>query len=328
MKQKIRWGILGTGNIAHSFATGLPFLPDAELLAVGSRSQATADAFGDAFGVPRRYASYEELVGDADVDVIYISTPHPFHRENTLLCLEAGKAVLCEKPFAMNAREAEEMIGCARSKKVFLMEAMWTRFVPVMVRLRELLRAAAIGEVRMVAADFGFQADFDPESRLFDRDMGGGALLDVGVYPVALASMVFGAPSEVVGLAHLGETGCDEQSAMLLGHPGGRLAILYTAIRIDTPQVATLMGTAGSITIHAPWWKPARLTLARSGAEPEVFDLPFDANGYNYEAAAVMEALRAGKLEDETMPLDETLAIMRTLDRIRAEWGLSYPADA
>ena len=327
MEQKIRWGILGTGNIAHQFARGVSVLTDAELVAVGSRSQETADAFGDEFGVDRRHPSYEALANDPGVDAIYISTPHSLHRENSLLCLNAGKAVLCEKPFMINACEAVDVVDAAREKRLFLMEAMWTRFLPVMVRVKELLAEQTIGDVQMLAADFGFRTNVNPQHRLFDPALGGGALLDVGVYPVSLASMIFGAPARVAGVAHLGETGVDEQGAMVLGYDGGQIASLYTAVRTNTPHDALIMGTKGSIKINSPWWKPTALTLLVDGADPAVIELPYEGNGYNYEAAEVGRCLRAGKLESDQMPLDETLAIMRTLDQIRAEWGLQYPMD-
>ena len=327
MSQKVRWGILGTGNIAHQFARGLTALPEAELVAVGSRSQGTADAFGDEFGVAHRHASYEALAGDPEVEAIYVSTPHSYHKDNTLLCLEAGKAVLCEKPFAINAREAQEMIRFAREKRVFLMEAMWTRFLPVLVRVRQLLAEQAIGEVRMLSADFGFRTEARPESRLFNPELGGGALLDVGVYPVSLASMIFGTPSRIAGLAHLGEMGVDEQGAMILMYGGGQIATLYTAIRTNTPHEATIMGTQGSIRLHSPWWKGTAMTLSVRGGEDEVIDLPFEGNGYNYEAAEVGRCLREGRLESDQMPLDETLAIMQVMDQIREQWGLRYPMD-
>ncbi len=327
MEQSIRWGILGTGNIAHQFARGLAALADAKLVAVGSRSQSAANAFGDELGVERRHPTYEDLARDPGVDAIYISTPHPFHKANSLLCLEAGKAVLCEKPFAINAREAEEVIRYARRHRRFLMEAMWTRFLPVLVRTRELLARHAIGEVRMLTADFGFRTSFDPRGRLFDPALGGGALLDVGVYSVALASMVLGAPIQIATLAHLGETGVDEQSGTVLGFAGGALALLSSAVRANTPQQVVISGTEGSITLHSPWWKGDKLTLVRSGKQPEQIDLPYTGNGYNYEAAEVARCLREGKLESDVMPLDETIAIMKTMDQIRAQWGLKYPME-
>jgi predicted dehydrogenase len=327
MARKIRWGIIGTGNIAKQFARGLAVLPDAELVAVGSRTPTSASAFADTFDVPHRHSSYEELARDPDLDVVYIATPHSLHRENTLLCLEAGKAVLCEKPFAINAAEAEEMIGLARERGLFVMEAMWSRFFPAMGKVRELLAAGVIGQVRLLTVDFGFRAQFNPQSRLFNPELGGGALLDVGVYTVSLASMVFGSPTRVASLAHLGQTGVDEQAGVILGYEGGQLAVLSTAIRTASPQDATLMGTEGHLRIDPRWWMPTRLTLSASGQEDKVVELPFTGNGYNYEAAEVMACLRAGKLESDVMPLDETLSIMHTMDQIRAQWGLRYPME-
>lgn len=328
MTHKIRWGILSTGFIAKTFAEGLAVLPDAELIAVGSRTQASADSFGKLFDIPRRYASYEALAQDPDVDVIYVATPHPFHKENSLLCLEAGKAVLCEKPFAINAEEAEAVIKVAQAKQLFIMEAMWTRFIPLMVKLRQLLAEGAIGEVRMLTADFGFRIPFNAQSRLLNPELGGGALLDVGIYPVSLAFMLFGgAPAEITSMAHLGQTGVDEQAAITFRYPEGQLALLHTAVRTETPQEAIIMGTEGRIKIHAPWWRPSRLTLSLPRQPDEVIDIPYHGNGYNYEAAEVMRCLRAGKLQSDTMPHEETLTIMQTLDKIRAQWGLSYPSE-
>lgn len=323
----IRWGILGTGNIAKQFARGLAELDDAKLVAVGSRTAEGAAAFAQQFGAERSHTSYEALANDPDVDAIYIATPHPMHKENTILCLEAGKAVLCEKPFAMNAREAGEMIDVARSRGIFLMEAMWTRFLPHMVRLRELLASGAIGELRMLQADFGFRTGFNPKHRLFNPDLGGGALLDVGIYPASLASMLFGAPERVTGMATMGETGVDEQSAMLFGYAGGQIAILSQAVRTNTPHEALLLGTAGRIRIHGSWWKATTMTLSADGKPDELIDVPSPGNGYNYEAAEVGRCLRAGLTESATMPLDETLATMRALDEMRAQWGLRYPGE-
>jgi predicted dehydrogenase len=325
--QKFRWGIISTGYIADLFAKGLQAIPDAELLAVGSRSQATADEFGKRFNVPHCYASYEEVANDPDVDAVYIGTPHPFHKDNTLMCLRAGKAVLCEKPFAINMREAEEMVRLAREKRLFLMEAMWTRFFPLMVRVRQLLAEGVIGEVRMVQADFGFRTNFNPEHRLFALELGGGALLDVGIYPLSFASMVLGTPTRVVGLAELGETGSDEQSAFILSYPGGQLAVLSCAVRTETPQEARIFGTKGYIRIHSQFWRPRAMTLTLNGKADEVIDVPHEGNGYNYQAMEVATCVRAGKLESTVMPLDESLALMRTMDEIRGQWGLKYPTE-
>ena len=327
MSNKVRWGIIGTGHIAKQFAEGLLSLPEAELVAVGSRSQASADDFAAWYGIPHRHATYAGLANDPDVDAVYVATPNPFHKDNSLLCLNAGKAVLCEKPFALNAAQTKEVIKLARAKKLFLMEAMWTRFLPVMVEVRALLAEDAIGDVRMLTADFGFRADWNPKSRLLNPELGGGALLDVGVYTLSLASAVFGIPTRVAGLAHLGATGVDEQVGIVLGYGQGQLAILCAAVRTDSPQEARLMGTEGSIRIHSQWWRPTALTLSKTDEADEIVERPYSSTGYNYEAAEVMACLRAGKLESDIMPLDETLAIMKTMDQLRAQWNLKYPME-
>ena len=324
-----RWGILGTGTIAHKFATGLEDADSAQLIAVGSRSQAGADRFGDACAVPRRHASYEALVGDPEIDVIYVAVPHPMHHDAMRLCLDAGKPVLCEKPFTVNARDARDVIDTARQRKLFLMEAMWTRYLPAVVRFRELIAAGAIGDPLLLTADFGFRvANPDPASRLFNVRLGGGALLDVGVYTVSLASMVFGAPTGVSGIPQIGDTGVDELTAITLTYDGGRMAQLNCAIRVNTAIGATLFGTDGSLTLGSPWYAASRLTLNRTNGDPEQIDLPYRGNGYNYEAEEVGRCLDEGLLESPVMPLDETLRIMETLDAVRAPWAVRYPGDA
>jgi dihydrodiol dehydrogenase / D-xylose 1-dehydrogenase (NADP) len=325
--KKVRWGILGTGAIARQFVRGLRSLPDAEVFAVGSRSEASASKFADKRNISHRHAGYAGLASDPDVDVVYIATPHPFHAENATLCLEAGKPVLCEKPFTVNAAEAERVVGLAREKSLFLMEGMWTRFFPLMEEVRRLVSTGALGEVRMLNVDFGFRAEADPGSRLFAPWLGGGALLDVGVYCVSFASMVLGPPSGSVGIPHLGDTGVDEQASIILEHEGGRLANLSVGIRTTTPQEATIMGTEGYVRIHHPWWRPHSMTISRPGEEDETIEAPVTGNGFNYEAAEVMRCLEAGKTESNIMPLDETISVLRTMDGIREAWGLRYPGE-
>jgi len=327
MKRTIRWGILGTGWIANEFAQGLVQLSDAELVAVGSRTIESAQRFGERYGVPHRHASYEAVVNDAAVDVIYVATPNPLHKEHVLLCLGSGKPVLCEKPFALNSREAEAMIQVAREKRLFLMEAMWSRFFPLMAKVRSLLADGAIGDVQMLAADLGIHFGFDPSDRRYALDLGGGALLDLGVYLVSLASMIMGAPAEIATQAHLGETGVDEQAGIVLRYDQGRLSTLYTSIRADSPVEAIIMGTRGQIRLHSWWIRPDTLTLRVTDQETTTIEMPFEGNGYQFEAAAVMACLRANRLESDVMSLDETLSIMRTLDTIRAQWGLKYPTE-
>jgi len=326
MTATIRWGILGTGAIAEKFAHGLSFVPQAELVAVGSRFSESAQAFGRKFNIPKRFGSYERLASDSDVEVVYVATPHTQHAENCLLLLQEGKAVLCEKPFTINASEASNVISLARERKLFLMEGMWTRFLPSMVKVRELIREGAIGDIQMVNAGFGFRAAYDPGHRLFDPALGGGALLDVGIYSISLSSMTLGYPKNVISSVHLGETGVDEQGAIVLGYEKGKLAVLTMAIRAELPQEAYIVGTEGRICIHSPWWRAEKVTLV-AGETEDVYDLSFKGNGLNYEAEEVMECLRQEKAESETMPLNETLAIMKICDQIRGLWGLKYPTE-
>jgi predicted dehydrogenase len=327
MTTPVRWGILGLGTIARTFAKGLAAIPDAELVAVGSRSAAKAAAFAAEFGAERSHGSYEALAADPGIDAIYVATPHPMHKDDAILCLEAGKAVLCEKPFTVNAAELEAVIAVARRRKVFLMEAMWTRFLPAMVRVREWLAAGRIGQPRLVTADFGFRCEWDPQSRLLAPAMAGGGLLDVGIYTVAFAAMVFGPrPERVTGFAHLGETGVDEQAAFVLGYAGGALASLTCGVRTATAHHARIDGTEGRIEVGPPFWKATRATLT-VGEHQETIDQPHQANGYEYEAMEVARCLRAGLLESPVVPLDESLALMRVLDRLRQEFGLRYPMD-
>jgi predicted dehydrogenase len=325
--EPVRWGILGTGAIAEKFATGLSSVPDATLAAIGSRARESGERFAARFGAGRVHGSYEGLANDPEIDIIYIATPHPMHHPNARLCLEAGKAVLCEKPFTINAQQAADLIALARERNVFLMEAMWTRFLPLFGRLRDLLAEGVIGEPRILTADFGFKHGGDATHRLFSPELAGGALLDVGVYVCSLASMIFGRPERIASLADLGETGVDEQSAITFGYAGGQLAQLTVAVRVDTPQDVTLMGTEGFIRIHPLWWKGTRLTISRPGQPDETIEAPFEGNGYNYEAAEAMRCLRAGLIESPGMPHAETLAIIETLDAIRGQWGLRYPME-
>lgn len=328
MGDRYRWGILSTGKIAGAFAAALKAMPGAELLAVGSRGAASAARFGEQWAVPRRYASYEALAADPDIDVVYIATPHSLHAANTRLCLEAGKAVLCEKPLAMNAQEAAEMIALARARGLFLMEALWSRFLPAWQRARELVAEGAIGELRLVQANFGFPAPPNPAGRLLNPALGGGTLLDIGIYPINLAVMMLGLPERVSSQAHLGPTGVDEQAAYLFHYPSGALAILHSSFQVRTSNEAELVGTRGRIRLPAPFHHPETLFLIREGEAEQRIDCSLAGSGYRYEAEAVQRALRAGQIECETMPHAESLAIMALMDQLRAAWELRYPMEA
>jgi predicted dehydrogenase len=327
MKKIIRWGILGPGRISRTFAAGLSEAEGAELAAVGSRSAERAGAFAAEFGCARSWGSYEELAADPEVDAVYVGTPHTCHEQNVLLCLGAGKHVLVEKPFAINAEQTGRMIRAARENDRLLMEAMWTRFLPTLVRVREIVARGDIGEVRMVTADFGFRAPHDPRSRLFDPALGGGSLLDLGVYPLTLASMLCGEPSEVRALANLGATGVDEEAAVILKHRGGELAVIHAALRFDTPRHAFILGTAGRIEIMFPWWASSQLRLQVRDQPEELLHLPHRGGGYAHEAEEFMDLVRTGARDSQVMPLAESLSIMKTMDLIRDQWGLAYPGE-
>lgn len=310
--RKFRWGILGTGGMAKNFAEALAIIPDAELVAIGSRNCNTAEEFAKAYNVPRAYGSYKDLVEDDSVDAVYISTPNKSHKDDSLLCLQSQKHVLCEKPFTTNAYEAEEVIICARKNKLFLMEAMWTRFLPAIVKLRHLLTGGVIGEVRMLFADMSYKGDLNPE-------IGRGSLLDLGVYTVSFASMLFGTPDRVCSMASFGTTGVDEQAGYILGYPGDQLAVLSSTLRLTTPKNATIVGTEGCIQVEH-FWSATKMLIEIKGREPEVIKLPIEGNGYNYQAQEVMNCVSEGKLESDVISLDESLSIMQTMDKIRKSW--------
>ncbi|WNS41347.1 Gfo/Idh/MocA family oxidoreductase [Paenibacillus sp. MMS20-IR301] len=324
----IKWGILSTGWIAHQFATDLAHASNGTAYAVGSRSQESADEFAKNHGIPVAYATYEDLVNDPEVDAIYIGTPHPFHKENALLALRAGKAVLCEKPFTVNSAELEEIVAYAREKKLFLMEAMWSRYLPANVKVREWLAADRIGEVRLVKADLGFRADWNPEGRLLNPALGGGALLDVGIYPVSFASMVFGPhPEAVYSTVHIGETGVDEHFSLLLSYGEGKSASLNGGVRINMLQEAYVYGTEGYIVVKGTLVNPKSAELYIGGELVETFKDDRTSVGYAFEAEEVGRCLQEGLTESPVMTLDESVALMKLLDGVRAQWGLKYPGE-
>ncbi|ANY72597.1 dehydrogenase [Paenibacillus ihbetae] len=326
-ESKIKWGIMGTGWIAQQFASDLALVSNGEALAVGSRTAGSAAEFASKYDIPRSYGSYEELVQDPDIDVIYIATPHPLHHENVRLCLDAGKAVLCEKPFTINSRELEDLVAAARERKLFLMEAMWTRFLPPIVKVREWLKEGRIGEVRLLKADFGFRSGWNPEGRLLNLQLGGGALLDAGIYPVSFASMIFGAePDGIWSTAHIGETGVDEQFSVILSYDSGKTASLNGAIRLGLNNEAYIYGTNGHI--HIPSFLNAKsATLHVDGEDTVHFNDDRKEIGYAFEAYEVGRCLAEGRLESDVIPLNESVAIMKLLDQIRGQWGLKYPSE-
>jgi len=329
MAKKIRWGIVGTGRIAHSFAQGLAVLKDAEIAAVSSRTKESAEKFASEFNVPNRHIGSEAMAGDKDVDVVYIATPNPMHKDDTINCLKGDKAVLCEKPFAMNCKETMQMILCARKSGLFLMEAMWMYFFPAMAKVRELIAEGVIGEIRLVQANFCFRKGWEPQGSKLNPALGGGALLDVGVYDIAFAQMIYGKePQRISSMADIGKTGVDEQSSMIFGYEGGAMAVLTCAVRTETLFEAAIYGTDGYIKVPHKFLQPDKI-IVKAGQEQEK-EIKFGriGNGYNYEAAEVMRCLRDGEVECPIMPLDTTVAIMKTMDLIRQQWGLVYPMES
>jgi predicted dehydrogenase len=324
--QPIRWGILGTGRIAGVFAEGLKAQPDAQLVAVGSRSAESAQRFATQYHVARAHASYEALANDPEVDAIYVATPHTGHMEESLRCIAAGKAVLCEKPFAVNAAQAQTMIDAAKAAKVPLMEAMWTRFLPSVRKVVSLINEGAIGDVRMIQSDFGFRTEVNPSGRLFDLNLAGGGLMDVGVYCVSLSVMLLGEVRTATGVADIGSTGVDEQAAAVMGFDGGRIAYFSTGVRTSTPWEASIMGTDGWIRIESPFFASKKITLHKGG-KSEVIEVPFDGNGYHYEAAEIGRLIREGRIESDIMSWQDSMYVMEAMDRIRGVWGLRYPME-
>lgn len=327
MSDKIRWGIMGPGGIARAFAKELITSDNAELQAVGSRSTERAKAFAETFGAKKAYGSYDELVADADVDIVYIATPHPQHRDNALLCIDNGKAVLCEKPFTVNARETAQIVDAARKKGVFVMEAMWTRFLPTIRKVRGWIDDGVIGDVKMLNVSFGFKAPWNPEWRMLNKELGGGAVLDAGIYTTSFASFVFGGqPKRIESAVRMGTTGVDEWFSALFDYGDDRMALIANAIRLPIRTEAIICGTEGRIDIpHFLGAKSA--TLHGADKSEQTFTDKGEGRGMIYEAEEAMRCLRAGLTESPGIPVDETLEIMKTLDALRKPWGLVFPAD-
>jgi predicted dehydrogenase len=323
----VRWGILGTGFIAG--------LQVADLIgngftvqAVGSRSLDSAARFAGEFHVATAYGSYEDLVGDPEVDVVYVSTPHPFHYENALLALNAGKHVLIEKPFAMNAWQAREIVDLAESKGLVALEAMWTRYLPHMVRIRELVRSGGLGDVRTVIADHNQNLPKDPLHRLNNPELGGGALLDLGIYPVSFAFDVLGAPANIRAMASMTSTGVDRQTAMIFEYGDGQQALLHCALDTAGPNRASIIGTGGSIEIDSVWYTPTPFTrYDADGNVVERFEEPVTGRGMQYQAWELERLIRTRATANDVLSARESVLVMETMDDVRRQIGLRYEAD-
>ena len=327
---KIRWGILGCGRIARKFAADLRLLDDAELTAIASRNKETLELFAKDFPCKDHHNSYEALAANDDVDVVYIATPHSHHYEHTMLCLNHDRAVLCEKAFAINSRQANEMINTAKERKVFLMEAFWTKFLPHYKKLQDLLQQKTLGDIKSVLINFGFRTSEKSPQRLFDPLLGGGTLLDIGVYNVFMTLSVLGKPDSIEATMTASPTGVDEQLAVLFKYNNGAMAQLFSSFVSNLPTQAEINGTEGCITLTTRFYEPSATIQLSKKIPYEREVVPVEKKGgfgYHYEARHVNECLRKGLIESPVMTHADTLLLMEILDIIRNKARIEYPAD-
>ena len=325
---KIKWGIIGAGNISSSFATALNSLKDAEIVGVAARDKKRAEEFCEKYNGEKAFGSYEELATDPDIQVVYIGTLHPYHYEHAKLCLEHGKDVLCEKPFTLNEKTSKELMDIAEEKKVFLMEAMWTKFLPTTKKVKEWIDSGKIGNVRYIYGDFGFQHEYDENHRLFQLEKGGGALLDLGIYPITYAVHMIGTiPKNIKSSVVMGKAKTDEINTVLMEFEHGVTANLTSASTVATGTDVTIIGDQGKIVVPNFWMAQEARLLSLDGNVKEHFKGFHQINGYEYEAMEVMECIQQGKLESDLLPHKDTLAIMKIMDSLRKDWGLIYPGE-
>jgi predicted dehydrogenase len=324
----IRWGILACGKIAEKFAADLvAHVPDAVVYAVASRELSKAQDFGQRYNAIKAFGSYQELADCAEVDVIYIASPHAQHYENTLMCLNAGKAVLCEKAFAINTTMVKEMIAKSKEKNLFLMEAIWTRFHPAIAKTLEIIQSGQIGAIVHIVADFGFKADYDVNSRLFNPELTGGSLYDIGIYPLFISKLLLGNPKEIKSVATFAPTGVDMNASMALSYENGATASLFSTVGAETDTTCTIYGSKGKLFIHGRFHETKGLTLTIKGEEPQIFETERLGFGYSYEAQEVQRCLKLGKTESDKLTLQFSLELMELLCEIREQIGLVYPQE-
>lgn len=323
--QQLKWGLLGTGWIAEQFANALADLPNAQRWSVLSRNQASAESFAQTHQFAHAYSDQAAFLADPELDVVIIGSPHPRHAEQTIACLNAGKHVLCEKPMGINSQQVEAMIAAAQANQRFLMEAMWMWFHPSTIKAKQLLEAGAIGKPHLFHADFSVHFPFDPSHRMYDPALGGGALLDIGIYPLALALYLFGAPTSVYGQAQLGQTGVDEQESIILEYGDDRQANCVASVRAAGPCEATVTGSSGYIRFQRNFWHSQQLLVQSNGQAIETLDLPFIGNGYVAEVAHVAECIQAGLIESPIVTWEASRSLINTMDQLRQSWGITYP---
>lgn len=324
MKSYINWGIIGLGKIARTFATDLLLSNNSKLHAVASRDIEKAKTFATDFHASKYYNSYEKLAQDPEVDVVYIATPHVFHFEYTMMCLKAGKNVLCEKAFGMNQEEVKTMISEAKNRNLFLMEAIWTRFIPATEKLLSLIEEGVIGEIKQIRADFGFKANPDPNLRLFNKKLGGGSLLDIGIYPVYLSLLLFGAPQKITAKAEISSTGVDSFLAAIFEYQNGQKSVLESSFLVDTPTEAYIFGEKGYLKMHSRFHHSEKISIHISGKEVQEIDMKYKGNGYYHQITEVENCLSNNQYESSKLPHNMSLQLIQTLDRIRKKINLKY----
>ncbi|WP_423127813.1 Gfo/Idh/MocA family protein [Gaoshiqia sp. Z1-71] len=321
------WAVLGCGHIAEKFSSDLKLLPNARLYAAASRDLTRAQDFARKFGFEKAYGSYEEMVADPLVDVVYVATPHSHHKEHSILCLKHKKAVLCEKAFAINSNEVRQMVDCARQNNSFLMEAFWTRFQPSFQQALDILNSGQIGKLKMVRSDFAFNSIKDPQKRLYNLSLGGGSLLDIGIYPVFASLVTLGKPEQIKTLADFSPTGTEESIVMSFKYAGGEMASLSSSFASHSSIQTEFWCEQGYLRLNKRWFAPTQITIWKAGDSGETIlpSTPVDGFGYQFEAAHVMECLDAGKTESELMPLQFSQDLMEILDRVRQDAGIVFP---
>jgi predicted dehydrogenase len=324
MKKKHNWGIMGAGRIAIKFAEGLKILPNAQCYAIAARSLERAEIFKEKHGFEKAYGSYEEMLADPKVDAVYIATTNNLHCEHSLMCLEAGKAVLCEKPFASNLAQVETMIAKAREKKVFLMEALWSRFLPSMQQFKTEMENGSIGKPLLLQCNFGFISPFDPDNRVYNLALGGGSIPDIGIYPIFTAMYLFGNPIEIKAVSVPAPTGSDWTTSVLFKHKGKEISMLTSSFETILDNEARLYGEGGYLKLHDMFHIPTRLSIRRNAGGEQEIPIRSEGNGYNYEAAEVMDCLDKGLLESPEMPWQFSIDLMRVLDEVSRKAAENY----
>lgn len=324
MEATLNWGILGPGKIARKFAQALERVPGCRLVAVGSRDVEKANQFAKEFGAKKSYGSYEALASDSEVDVVYVATPHTFHYAHSMLCVANGKSVLCEKPLSVDSKSTLELTKAAAAKGVFLMEAMWTRFLPVTQKIEELLATNTIGTPNYLRADFGFPAPFNAESRLYNMRLGGGAMLDIGVYPLFLALHVMGKPGGVISYSHVSVTGSDIATSAILHYTDGRIAEIHCSLNAQTPLTAEIAGPDGLIVIDRPWYKGKSVAIKRRDDSTMTFDVSYGDNGFEYQIQESMRCIQAGRKESLLLPHSFSNLMAGIAEQITNRAGIKY----